>query len=197
MKKNNQFTRKKLIYICGTIILAGILYCSILQWKIVQYAQMKAPMHADYVIVLGANVKGSVPSSVLESRIQTASLYLNKNPNTIAIASGGKGPNEDISEAEAIKRGLIKRGINKSRIILEDHSTNTYENIKFTKKLIPKSAKTGIIVTNQFHLYRALSIAKDQQLHLYGIPADTPILAIPKSYIREYLAITKYYLLKI
>ncbi len=190
MRKNS---KKKWFIIIGILIL---LYIGCLQWKMVQYGHMKAPSHADYVIVLGANVKGTVPSSVLQSRIEAAANYLKKNPKTVAIASGGKGSGEKISEALAIKRGLIKLGINRDRILLEDRSTNTYENIKFSKKKLTENAKTGIIVTNEFHLYRALSLARDQHLSLYGIPADTPIIAIPKSYIREYLAITKYYLLK-
>ncbi|MDP4106544.1 MAG: YdcF family protein [Bacillota bacterium] len=191
------FYHKKLLLIFGILTGTILIYFGLLQWKIAQYSQMKAPNHADYLIILGANVKGTVPSSVLQSRIDTAAIYLNNNPKTIAIASGGKGPGEEISEAEAIKKELLKKGISGSRILLESQSTNTYENIKFSKKLLPKNAKTGVVVTNRFHLYRALMIARDQNLNLHGLPASTPLLAIPRSYIREYLAITKYYLLKI
>lgn len=180
------------------LILIGIafVYLGALQWKIIQYSQTKAPNHADYLIILGANVKGTVPSSVLQSRIDTAAIYLRKNPKTIVIASGGKGSGEDISEAEAIKKELLKKGINPSRILLESQSTSTYENMKFSKKLLPQNAKTGVVVTNRFHLYRALMLARDQHLQVYGLAAGTPLLAIPRSYTREYLAITKYYLLK-
>jgi uncharacterized SAM-binding protein YcdF (DUF218 family) len=190
------FYNQKLVWIFGVLIGIVLVYVGFLQWKIIQYSQIKAPNHADYLIILGANVKGTVPSSVLQSRIDTAVIYLKKNPKTIVIASGGKGSGEEISEAEAIKRELIKRGINKSRILLENQSTSTYENIKFSKKLLPRNAKTGVIVTNEFHLYRSLLIANNQHLHVYGLAAKTPLLAIPRSYIREYMAITKYYLLK-
>lgn len=186
------FNKKWLLIVIGIVLI----YCGTLQWKIMQYSQMKAPNHADYLIILGANVKGTVPSSVLQSRIDTAAIYLRENPKTIVIASGGKGSGEDISEAEAIKKGLLKKGINPSRILLESQSTSTYENMKFSKKLLPPDAKTGVIVTNRFHLYRALMLARDQHLQVYGLAASTPFLAIPRSYIREYLAITKYYLLK-
>jgi uncharacterized SAM-binding protein YcdF (DUF218 family) len=191
-----RFLNKRILLILGILAAVCLVYMGILQYKIIQYSQMKAPNHADYLIVLGANVKGTVPSSVLQSRIDTAAIYLKENPKTIVIASGGKGSGEDISEAEAIKRELIQKGIKSTRILLENQSTNTYENIKFSKKLLPGNAKTGVVVTNRFHLYRALMIAKDQNLHIYGIPAKTPLLAIPRSYLREYLAITKYYLLK-
>lgn len=191
------FYHKKLLLILGILSGTVLVYFGVLQWKIVQYSHMKAPNHADYLIILGANVKGTIPSSTLQSRIDTAAIYLKKNPKTIAIASGGKGSGEDISEAEAIKKELLKKGINQSRILLESQSTNTYENIKFSKKLIPRNAKTGVVVTNRFHLYRALMIARDQHLNIHGLAASTPLLTIPRSYLREYLAITKYYLLKI
>jgi uncharacterized SAM-binding protein YcdF (DUF218 family) len=114
--------------------------------------------------------------------------------DTLVIASGGKGSGEEISEAESIKSELKKQGISENRIILEDQSTDTYENINFSKKLIPKGAKLGLVVTNNFHLYRAVSIARDYGLQVQGLPAETPWIAVVKSYSREYLAITKYYL---
>ncbi|WML55020.1 YdcF family protein [Neobacillus sp. PS3-12] len=191
------FYHKKLLLILGILSGTVLVYFGVLQWKIAQYSHLKAPNHADYLIILGANVKGTIPSSTLQSRIDTAAIYLQKNPKTMVIASGGKGSGEDISEAEAIKRELLKKGINQSQILLESQSTNTYENIKFSKKLLPRNAKTGVVVTNRFHLYRALMIARDQHLNIHGLAASTPLLTIPRSYLREYLAITKYYLFKI
>ncbi|PLS07267.1 YdcF family protein [Neobacillus cucumis] len=192
MKKN-----KRMLWILSIFTVIGLIYVSILQVKIIQYSHLKAPKDADYLIVLGARVRGEKPSLAFASRIDTAATYLKENPKTIVIASGGKGPGEDISEAKAIKRELVKQGINKSRILLEDRSTDTYENIEFSKKLIPPNAELGVIVTNTFHLYRALSIANDQGLHVKGLPAKTPWLAVLKNYSREYLAITKYYLKKV
>ena len=158
---------------------------------------MEVSYPADYIIILGARVKGEVPSLALQYRIDAAALYLKNNKKAIAIASGGQGPGEDISEAESIKRGLLKRGIDGSRILLEEKSTDTVENIRYSKILIPKHFDAGLVVTNDFHLYRAKSIARDQGLNLQGLPAKTPTIAIPKSYSREYLAITKYYLVKL
>ncbi len=175
----------------------AIIYFGFLQFKISQYSHLGVPDNVDYLIVLGARVKGTTPSLALEERIASAADYLKKNKDTFVIASGGQGAGEDISEAESIKQELMKRGIDKSRIKLEDRSTSTYENIKFSKALLPSSAKSGLIVTNNFHLYRALLIAEDYGLTISGIPAKTPLIAIPKSFSREYLAITKYYLMKI
>ncbi|MFC4798565.1 YdcF family protein [Neobacillus sp. GCM10023253] len=186
--------RKKVVLFCWIIFAAGIIYAAFLQYKISLNYGVVPAKNADYLIVLGARVKGTEPSLTLASRIDAAALYLKKNPSTIAIASGGQGPGEDISEAECIKRELQKLGIKESRIVLEGKSTDTYENIRFSKKLIPISAKDGVVVTNDFHLYRALSLAADANLKVQGLPAETPLISVPKSYIREYLAITKYYL---
>lgn len=188
--------RKKVLSVMGIIIILGFIYVAFLQYKISQYNQEKVPNNAEYLIVLGARVKGTIPSLAFASRIDAAAEYLKKNEKAIVIASGGKGPGEDISEAETVKRELVSHGIDKSRIILEDQSTNTNENIQFSKKLLPSDVKLGLVVTNTFHIYRAVSLARDQGLEVEGLPAKTPAKAILKSYIREYLAITKYYLVK-
>ncbi|WHY79620.1 YdcF family protein [Neobacillus sp. WH10] len=186
--------KKRMVSILGILVILGLIYVGFLQFKIIQYSRVEAPKNADYLIVLGARVKSTVPSLAFASRINAAAKYLKENKDTIVIASGGQGTGEDISEAECIKRELVKQGINETRIILEDHSTDTYENINFSKKLIPSNAKVGLVVTNNFHLYRAISIARDQGLDVQGLPAKTPWKAVIKSYTREYLAITKFYL---
>ncbi|MGG3563005.1 YdcF family protein [Neobacillus rhizosphaerae] len=186
--------KKRMLSYFSILVALGLIYVGMLQFKISQHIHTDVPKNADYIIVLGARVKGTVPSLAFGSRIKAAASYLKENENTIAIASGGKGPGEDISEAECIKRELIKRGISESRILLEDRSTDTYENINYSRKLIPKNAHSGLVVTNTFHIYRAVSIARDQGLKVNGLPAKTPIQAVVKSYTREYLAITKFYL---
>ncbi|WP_050614923.1 YdcF family protein [Bacillus testis] len=180
------------------LLVAGMAYVAMLHWHIHSAGKDKVPEHLDYVIILGTKVNGETPSLALRERIQTAAHYLRDNPSTIAIASGGQGPNEGISEAQAIKTALIEEGIEENRIRMESKSTTTKENIAYSKKLIPDiEQKSGAIVTNQFHLYRALLIANDHHLDSYGIAAKTPAAVKVKLYIREYLATTKYYLLKL
>lgn len=186
--------KKRVFLLAGVFAAIGLIYIGILQFKIIQYSNMKPQKNADYLIVLGARVKGTVPSLAFGSRINSAADYLKENSNTLVIASGGQGPGEDISEAESIKRELVKQGISETRIVLEAQSTDTYENINFSKRLIPQGAKRGLVVTNNFHLYRAVSIARDYGLKVQGLPAKTPWMAVVKSYSREYLAITKFYL---
>lgn len=145
----------------------------------------------DYIIVLGSKVNGESPSPTLKYRIETAAGYLRANPATKAVASGGKGADEGISEAECIKRELIKRGIGADRIILEDSSTATSENIENSLRLISdKTASIGI-VTNNFHLYRALRLAESAGENVfYGLPAPFPSYLLPHYFVREFVAIS-------
>ena len=102
---------------------------------------MNATYEADYIIVLGSKVNGTKPSYSLQYRIDKAAEYLKSHEKAIAIVSGGKGKGEDISEALAMKNELMKLNIAEDRIIMEDKSTSTDENIKFSKPLIPDNMK--------------------------------------------------------
>ncbi|MEH7238208.1 YdcF family protein [Bacillus sp. JJ1562] len=188
--------RKMMLLLIGILLIIGIAYFGIIHYKISHYVDAVPPKNADYLVVLGAKVNSEIPSLALQYRIDAAAEYAKENENTILIASGGQGPGEDITEAEAIRRELVKKGISESRIFLEDRSTSTYENIQFSKEFIPQDAKLGIIVTNDYHLYRSIQIARDAGLKVEGLPAKTPQITLLKAYSREYLSVTKYYLEK-
>lgn len=114
----------------------------------------------DYIVVLGAKVRaGGVPSKPLYWRINAAEEYLRENPDTVAILSGGKGADEPMSEAQCMYNVLSSRGIDKSRLILEDQSTNTNENIRNSLNMMDENASFGV-VTNNFHVFRAVKIAE-------------------------------------
>ena len=145
----------------------------------------------DYVVVLGAKVNGTEPSGALRNRIQTASEYLLQNPDTICVASGGKGSDEGISEALCILRGLTARGVSADRVILEENSTDTVENIRFTLEKIPDAERATIgVVTNNFHMYRAMRIADSQMPGaFYPIPVATSAFSLPHYLLREFAAV--------
>ncbi|MDR0915052.1 MAG: YdcF family protein, partial [Oscillospiraceae bacterium] len=112
------------------------------------------PAKADAnLVVLGAQVQSHGPSAILLRRIEAAADYLNSNPNSICIASGGQGADEPYSEALAIKNTLIELGIAENRIILEDMSTSTQENLEFSLAKIPEEYKEQslAIATDGFH----------------------------------------------
>ncbi len=185
-----------LLLLFGILLLFAIIYFGSIHYKITQYVNHVPPKNADYLIILGAKVNGEIPSLALQYRIDAAAEYAKANKNTILIVSGGQGPGEDITEAEAMRRVLVDRGIQESRIFLEDNSTSTYENIKFSKRFIPENARFGIVVTNDYHLYRSVQLASDADLKVEGLPAKTPSVTLLKAYGREYLSVTKYYLEK-
>ncbi|MBS2968743.1 YdcF family protein [Metabacillus sp. KIGAM252] len=185
--------KKWSLWLLAGLLVSGFVYFIFLNVKIHQYAQSKPPANADYLIVLGAKVNGNVPSLALKYRIEAAAKYMSENRSTVAIVSGGMGPGENRTEADAMKEGLLNLGIDSGRIISEDQSTSTNENIRNSKQLLPKNAKAGIIVTNDFHLYRSIMIAKDHGLAVSGLAAKTPAVIKLKSYIREYLALSNFY----
>lgn len=120
---------------------------------------------ADYVIVLGAKVNGTTPSLSLQYRIEAAREYLEENPETKVIASGGQGANEGISEAAAIANTLIAMGISEDRILREDKSTSTNENLTYSKACLESQGDTAeeasvVVVSSDFHIFRAKAIAR-------------------------------------
>lgn len=147
---------------------------AVVEFNVFKAMNAEPEKNLDYVIVLGAGVNGTVPSKPLAKRIEEAYYYMSDNSDTILIASGGKGPYESISEAECIKNELVRLGIDESRIILEDKSTSTIENLKFSKEIINDNTKKVGIITNSFHEYRAGLIAKEAGYEkVYSVPAVT------------------------
>jgi len=147
----------------------------------------------DYLIVLGAQVKGETVSRVLAERLDQAVSYLDEHEGTIVIVSGGKGEGELITEAEAMYRYLVDKGIDKERIYKEIWSTNTEENIRNSARLVSDSGAEVGLVTSDFHLYRSEQLAKKAGLtNVYGIAAQSNIGLLPNYLLREFLAVTKY-----
>lgn len=147
-------------YIYGVIILAGICLFLLLFVKVLSGMKGKGRENLDYVVVLGAHVKGEIPSKALLKRLETALDYGKKNPETKLVLSGGQGFGENITEALCMKRYLVKKGISSDRLILEEKSTDTKENLKFSDETTGcKERKTGIL-SNDFHVYRAVRLAK-------------------------------------
>jgi uncharacterized SAM-binding protein YcdF (DUF218 family) len=151
---------------------------------------------ADYVIVLGCQVVGEYASLPLLSRGYTAVRYLNRNPETKVIVTGGQGPGENISEAESLRRLLLENKIDKERIFLEDKSKNTMENFIFSDDLYNLSDKKIIIVTSDYHIFRALSIAKKlKYTNVSGLPSRSQRSILPAFLLREYVTVVYYKIL--
>lgn len=179
-----------------TMLLAlGFVAMSITGGTIARSAEGSPDPQADYLIVLGCQVNGTTPSFTLRQRLDAAVSYLNTYPDARCIVSGGMGPGEDITEAACMYTYLTDAGIDSGRILLEERSTSTMENLRFSMELMEPGA-TVAIVSNEFHLYRAGEMAKSLGLDAKLIPADTerPILLASCS-LREIFAVWKFHLL--
>ena len=175
----------------GTL-LALILY---LEGRIVWAGSRSPERDADYCIVLGCKVNGNRPSTALRYRIEAAARYLTDHPQTLAIASGGQGADEGISEASCIRQELIAAGIAEERILMEDHSTSTMENIHYSRELIADSEARVVMITSNYHVYRSMELAKRAGLRrVSGFGAEPgPVMAL-HYFVREAFALVKDYL---
>ena len=151
----------------------------------------------DIVIILGAGVRGEQAGPTLVQRLDKAVEYYNKNPKALLIVSGGKGSQEDITEALAMERYLIAKKIPPERIIKEEKSTTTYENFLFSNKLLKQEFPQGcsiVFITSDFHVYRANRIAQSMGIAVRHIGARTAWYNVPVNYMREMFAIIKFWL---
>lgn len=148
------------------------------------------------VIVLGCAVVGERPSWMLGYRIDSAYKYLEEHPDSVAVLSGGQGNNEDISEAQCMFNVLTEKGIAPERLYLEDKSTNTFENISFSKKIIDENnLSTDVAIsTSSFHLKRATIIADKQGLNPARISAYTSHFLRATYYVRDTFGVIKEFL---
>ncbi|HBJ1652435.1 YdcF family protein [Clostridium botulinum] len=156
--------------------------------------------NTDYIVVLGAGLNnGDQLSYILKSRLDSALQCINEfKNNSYIIVSGGKGNDERISEAMAMKKYLLEQGISEDKILMEDQSKNTFENFKYSKKLIEEQSNKNIddlsvkIVTTDFHGFRSKMLAKRNgynEVKLYT--NKTMYYLIPICYTREAFAVVK------
>ena len=147
----------------------------------------------DYIIIHGAGlIDGERLTKLLQDRVDKAISVYRKDPTPpFLIPSGGKGSDEKISEAEAMRRYLISKGIPESDIILEDRSATTFENLKNSKDIIDSTEgrKYTALVTSNYHVYRALRYCKAIGLKCTGIGSRVAFYYWPSALIREYIAI--------
>lgn len=146
----------------------------------------------DCIIVLGAGVRDNKPSNMLEDRLLAAIDLYENNVSTKIIMSGDHGT-EDYDEVNIMKEYAINAGIPSENIFMDHAGFSTYESIYRAKEIF--EVKRTVIVTQEYHLYRALYIAEKLGIEAFGVTAD------PREYsgqmyreIREILARNKDFL---
>ena len=174
------------------VVIAAVAVFLAVECLVFSGAFQKPPEGLDAIIVLGARVDENGPSGSLRQRISAARVYLEENPDTVCIASGGQGSDEGISEAECIRRDLIALGIAEGRIILEDESTDTLSNLQNSFALLPPGTERVGIVTNDFHIFRALAMARHiSGLEFCGVPAASTPYGFIHYAMREFFAVAQ------
>ena len=195
-KKHPKFGKAVRSMVTAVLIL-GLLVFGITEGIIIHAARGSAGEARDYLVVLGAKVNPHGPSLALRSRINAAYDYLTAHPGSIAILSGGQGPDEPMTEAQCMYEELAAMGIDPERLWMEGASTNTWENLKFTRDLL--EANTGSVpseialLSSEFHLFRAGLFARRFGFEAAGVPAHTPLPLLKVNYfIREAVAVWYY-----
>ena len=147
----------------------------------------------DYIIIHGCGLSGGERlTKLLQNRVDKAiAVYQRCERKPIIIPSGGQGPDEKLSEAQAMKNYLVAQGIPAIHIVLEGRSATTRENLQYSKSIIdvrPGGKKTALVSSN-YHIYRCLCLAREVGLRCTGIGAKVALYYWPSALIREFVAV--------
>ena len=185
---------RQIVYVVIGVIAAVFVVCQI---GILSHFSDKGEPDLDYIIVLGAQMRNDGPSVIYRYRLEKAREYLAANPDTICITTGGQGNNENISEGGGGANYLLSHGVDKSQLMSETMSRDTAENIRYALELIEEreenrdSLRIGI-VTNGFHVFRGIHIAKGlTDADVCGIAAYMQGQYIPNNMVRETFGIIR------
>ncbi|MDO7906300.1 YdcF family protein [Paenibacillus sp. JX-17] len=149
----------------------------------------------DFIIVLGSGLIQNRVPPLLAGRLDRAVNWYYRQSRVGApprfIVSGGQGSDETLAEGEAMRRYLLGKGIPEASILVEDRSSNTMENLTFSKAMMDqeKGQYKCIYVTSNFHLARAGIYARDAGIPGTGIGSRTALYYLPNAFLREYIAI--------
>lgn len=179
--------------VLAALLVLGAAVFAVFEAPVISNAKTDAAPQSDYLIVLGAGVNGSAPSLSMVNRLEAALDYLEAYPDAVAIVSGGQGAGEDVTEASAMHDWLVAHGIPESRIVQEDQSTSTRENLENSFAIIRSRggdpADGVAVVSSEYHLYRAKQMARALGAKPLGVAAETTLPTMRANYfIREAFA---------
>lgn len=155
-----------------------------------KWRQPKRP--AEAVIVLGSGlINGKVPP-LLAGRLKRGMKTANDDAGTpVIITSGGQGHDEPVAEGIAMRDYVIESGFPADRVIAEDQSTTTEENLKFSRKLLSSPDAPVTVVTSSYHVFRAALLTRELGLRAHVVGAPTAWYYLPGAFIREFVAIMR------
>ena len=191
----NKLPQKMHMLIC-TAFLIHLIFVSFLA---IYGNRSTATFDEDVVIVLGAGVVGERVTTPLAMRLDRAIYYFGRNPHAYIIVCGGLGDMATITEAEAMARYLYASGIPHERILLEDSSTTTFENLTFAKEILNDHFQgdfRAVVISNDFHMFRAVNTARRVGIDANHLGASTPTRLLSENYLREMLAVVNFWVLR-
>ena len=143
------------------------------------------------LVVLGCGVSHGHPRPTLQLRLDTAAEAALSHPDAHLVLTGGPAPDGTGTEADIMANYLRERGIDENRMLLERHARNTRENMVYARELIASRGLVGpcLVVTSDFHVYRAIRQGQDAGLELAALPATTPLSGRLQQWSREVLTI--------
>ena len=181
------FKKVLIVLIAASILASGLIYINILRWPIASEPQKSA-----VIVVLGCQVWGKSPSLSLEYRLEKSLELYNKGLARYIIVSGGQGNDEIASESSVMKKWLVERGIDENKVFEENKATCTYENLKYSKDIMEKNnLDTAIVVSNDFHIFRSLMLAKRLGIEATACAADSVDYLRPYYQSREIISCVK------
>ncbi len=157
-------------------------------------ARHEPEKNKDYLIILGCGLRrDGTPTPLLQGRIDRALAFREKQlaetgKDLVFVTSGGQGPDEPMSESAAMKKYLMEHGVPEERILEEDRSTDTFENMKFSKEkiwAIDPQAKVAFSTTN-YHVFRSGLLARRVKMRAVGMGAETRWYFWPNAAVREF-----------
>jgi uncharacterized SAM-binding protein YcdF (DUF218 family) len=160
------------------------------------YRMLPRKRHYDYIIIHGAGLQGVKPTPLLRGRLDKAlRLWNRQGRKPLLIVSGGQGADEEISEAEAMRRYLVDDcHVPQAAVLSEDQSTTTLENLRFSKNIMDKHSRSSqyrcALVTSDYHVFRAAEYAHQVGVSADGIGSHTKGYYWPTAFIREFIAIS-------
>ena len=170
----------------------GVLFFLIVEGFILSGFGMSGSDQAKYLVVLGAQMKPDGPSRVLQYRLDAALAYLKDHPECQVVVSGGQGSDEHISEAQGMYDYLVAHGLETDRILLEDQSVNTVQNLLYSAQYFDKEKDEVLMVTNNFHVFRAVGIARREGYQkVSGLAAPGYWFLLPNNMLREFVGVCK------
>lgn len=160
---------------------------------VVNLIHIRKKRKLDYIVVLGCGIRGKQVTPLLAGRIEKGIRLLKYNPEAKLLLSGGQGPGEEIPESHAMASYAGENGVAEDRIIIEDQSVSTRENLLFSRKLMENENPRIGIVTTSYHVFRALILAKQCEISCIGFGARTKWYFTLNAELREfagYLSLT-------